>query len=346
MSQAWELFPTIRIKKSLVTKFGKITVAKSHCFCSSPQGFGMSPYLQELVVFTGQNQVYAEASEQLAKSNLLEISAKQIERITNTYGLLAEDNACAEQESILQSQYTLEEQKTLYCMMDGSMVLSREEDWKEVKLCRLFSEKDQLALSDKRRELRQSYYVGHLGGVNGFFKKLDGMASHLEKAVFIADGAKWIWHWVEDHYPDSTQILDFFHCKEKLCDFAKVAIPEEHLRSRWISIQIDLILEDGIDIVLDNIQQQPTEGIKAAQSKRSLLTYFDNNRNRMQYKSYQNRGYLIGSGAIESAHRTIIQARMKRSGQRWSIRGAQNILNLRTLNKSGNWNIVKNIIAN
>lgn len=55
-------------------------------------------------------------------------------------------------------------------------------------------EKDRLQLSKSRNQLRDSEYVGHIGGINGFFKKLDEMANQMEKAVFIADGAKWIWN--------------------------------------------------------------------------------------------------------------------------------------------------------
>lgn len=58
----------------------------------------------------------------------------------------------------------------------------------------------------------------------------------------------------------------------------------------------------------------------------------------MDYKRYLQIGSgLIGSGTIESAHRTVIQKRMKQSGQRWSVRGAQNMLQLRTTRKSGHW---------
>ncbi len=46
---------------------------------------------------------------------------------------------------------------------------------------------------------------------------------------------------------------------------------------------------------------------------------------------------IIGSGAIESAHRTVVQKRMKQSGQRWSVQGAQNMLNLRVVRKNLQW---------
>lgn len=47
--------------------------------------------------------------------------------------------------------------------------------------------------------------------------------------------------------------------------------------------------------------------------------------------------YLMGSGAIESAHRNVVQQRLKLSGQRWSKRGAQQIVNLRAYKKSNRW---------
>ncbi len=49
---------------------------------------------------------------------------------------------------------------------------------------------------------------------------------------------------------------------------------------------------------------------------------------------------IIGSGAIESAHRTVVQKRMKQSGQRWSSPGAQNMLNLRVTYMNERWDNV------
>ncbi|OJU22600.1 MAG: hypothetical protein BGN92_08540 [Sphingobacteriales bacterium 41-5] len=68
------------------------------------------------------------------------------------------------------------------------------------------------------------------------------------------------------------------------------------------------------------------------------MSYYNNNRDRMNYKKYHSIGCgIIGSGAIESAHRTVIQKRMKQSGQRWSTPGAQNMLNLRVVRKNQQW---------
>ena len=65
-------------------------VNKSHLYCRTPYGFQMSPYLQELVVFSGQNHVFEDASEQLSKLAGVEVTAKQVERLTHAYGELIE----------------------------------------------------------------------------------------------------------------------------------------------------------------------------------------------------------------------------------------------------------------
>ncbi len=78
--------------------------------------------------------------------------------------------------------------------------------------------------------------------------------------------------------------------------------------------------------------------------KEKLLKYYKNNKNRMDYPAYIKKGLLIGSGAVEAAHRTVSQKRLKLSGQRWTEKGAQQILNLRVLNLSDRWQEVKNML--
>ena len=65
----------------------------------------------------------------------------------------------------------------------------------------------------------------------------------------------------------------------------------------------------------------------------------------MDYPKYIKSGLLIGSGAIESAHRTVLQKRMKQSGQRWSKKGLEKMISLRVLNMSGYWNKIRDLIT-
>jgi hypothetical protein len=77
-----------------------------------------------------------------------------------------------------------------------------------------------------------------------------------------------------------------------------------------------------------------------------VILYYEDNINRMDYKYYKTAGKgIIGSGAIESAHRTLVQSRMKRSGQLWSKIGTTHMLCLRTLKMNRQWNKVVEMIT-
>ena len=97
---------------------------------------------------------------------------------------------------------------THYVMMDGSMVLCRADGWSEMKVARVFPANSILESSPKRKWIHQSQYVAHLGNCQDFTQKLDTLIEPYPHKVFVADGAKWIWGYVEAFYPDSTQILD------------------------------------------------------------------------------------------------------------------------------------------
>jgi hypothetical protein len=174
--------------------------------------------------------------------------------------------------------------------------------------------------------------------------KLLPLTDRLPNQVWIADGARWIWDIVDTHYLQARQILDYYHCKEKLCLFAREAISDPAYRAEWIQEQEDLLFDDLVETVLANISLMSCKG-KARQWQKSVLTYYGNNRERMRYKSYQLEGLLIGSGPMEAAHRHVIQHRMKLSGQRWTMKGAQQMATLRALNKSGKWKVVKKLIC-
>lgn len=69
-----------------------------------------------------------------------------------------------------------------------------------------------------------------------------------------------------------------------------------------------------------------------------LDDYYGTNQDRMDYPQYKKIGCgMIGSGAIESAHRTVVQKWMKQSGQRWTKKGAQNMLNFRVIYMNERW---------
>jgi len=68
-----------------------------------------------------------------------------------------------------------------------------------------------------------------------------------------------------------------------------------------------------------------------------LCNYLEKNADRMRYDEYFRRGYLIASGVIEGACRHLVKDRMERSGMRWTLDGAQNMLNVRAVFQSDHW---------
>ena len=327
------------MKKKVATKFGQGEVPKTHPLCPAKGDFAMSAYLQELACYVGKDLPFEQAEKYLDKLANIELGAKQIERICHHYGEILENQSIDNQ----QDNAMLAEAELCYAMVDGSMILTRENGWKEIKVGRIFKASDSLQLSEKRACLRRSDYTVHLGSHTDFFKKFDFKTDRLKKMVCIGDGAKWIWEHFGSSYPEAVQILDYFHCKEKLAAFVDVAFPTEEEQKRWIAEQERLLFDDGIKTVIQNIENQGCKN-KDRAKKESLTTYFKNNKTRMLYGTYQKQGLLIGSGAIESAHRTLIQQRLKLSGQRWTLKGAQQVANIRACSYSENWGQLIQII--
>lgn len=298
-----------------------------------------------MMCFIGQQNVFVDAEETIRNLKGVEINAKQIERVCHYYGeLLEQEDNTMIKDNIFEKYESNKSNQTHYAMIDGAMYLTKEEKWKEAKLGRIFNINDNVKISSGRSIITDSTYVSHLGNVKLFFPKIEYYLEELKSLVIIADGAKWIWNWADDVYPDATQILDFFHAKEHLCEFAINYFTEDSYRSEWIDKQCKIMLEDNTQKVIDALKELPKLNNKTEEQKRKLISYYQRNKNRMRYSIFKRRNLLIGSGAIESAHRNVLQQRMKLSGQHWTKKGFQQISNLRTVFKSNKANRIRELV--
>lgn len=327
-----------------MTTFGRIEVLKEHILCQSTSRFGMSQRTQAILCTMGQAMVFEEGSEVLEELLGLNLSAKQIQRVSEYYGEkfngLVEANCGA-----VIPQLGSNAEDSVYVMVDGSMLCMRGENhWREMKLGRIFKGSQVVDIQENRRQIVSSIYVSHLGGVDQFFLKLERHLTRYKKKIIIGDGAPWIWKWAEDNYPGAIQILDFFHAKEKLVIFAKNQILDEQKRTAWIGRQCENLLNDEVQEVIRHIKLLKPISPQASETKQNVIKYYLDHEDRMMYKSYREQGLMIGSGPIEAAHRSVLQQRMKLSGQRWSEQGAQAIANLRCYRKADRWSIVQNVI--
>lgn len=300
----------------------------------------ISSFAQETMCYMGQHLVFKDAEEVINTLTSAGVNAKQIERICHHYGHSLEQEQLYNIEvKGYQEILPTESEQLHYVSVDGSMYFTREEDWKEIKLGRIYKHDDLMEVSKDRCELLDSNYVAHLGSSKDFLPKMEYCIENIKHKVFIADGARWIWNWVEDTYPDCEQIVDFFHAKEHLYEFAKEYFKDKNQRDKWASKQSQVMLSQGISPIIKVLNNLTNKTEKL----RQLIGYYKNHEKRMQYHIFKEKGLLIGSGAIESAHKDVLQKRLKLSGQRWTKQGLQQMAQLRVAYKSNNWNQIKKL---
>jgi hypothetical protein len=172
-------------------------------------------------------------------------------------------------------------------------------------------------------------------------------APHL-KVVKLADGARDNWDYLStldlglpSAAIEQIEIVDFCHAADHLkrgCDAIWFRHPDQ-CQAQFESLRRALKEEaGGVDKVRDTFQAQlaslPIKGKEALQTE---LTYFDNQRHRMDYVTYVKQGLPIASGVIEATCKTLVTQRMKCSGMRWSSSGGQAVLTLRALVQSARW---------
>ena len=288
----------------------------------------------------GRLQCYAHCEEVMEKFLSVHVSATQVFRLTDVYGKELRETV----DFTTRTQPPLQAKEKLYVEADASMVLTRQQGWKEVKVGRVFKSTDCLHPPGKQGMITHSQYLAQMGSHKSFSEKMEVLiedyTTNEQQMIFITDGAPWLRNWIEDAFPQATAILDFYHLLEHLYEFAEAFFADAQQGKQWVEQQKELLLNSHAAVVIDNVS-----GLAASKGKQQLkaklLVYLNANRSRMDYKHYQSIGCgIIGSGAIESAHRTVVQKRMKLSGQRWSKKGAQHMLNLRVLYMNQQWDKV------
>ena len=271
----------------------------------------------------GANQVFNHVPELVESLLGIPVSQSQVYRTVQAVSKALEDPSLPS-ESLRHLQAQAEQQ--VYGMVDGSFLFT-DDGWREVKVGRCFRAAPD-ATTPFKWQMEPSEYVAQRGNYEDFtakFELLLAPASACQK-VFITDGATWITNWLTKSYPGSLQILDFYHVCEKLAAAAALAACEKE----WFAQQKSQLLAGQVTRVCATIR-----GLKDFEGQAALVGYLEKNAFRMRYDHYRQKGLMISSGPIESAHRTLLQTRMKRSGQRWSDSGCDAMVKLRVAYRSG-----------
>jgi hypothetical protein len=136
--------------------------------------------------------------------------------------------------------------------------------------------------------------------------------------------------------PPGPEILDFFHATEHLA----AAIAAVHgdgtfaTRHKFELLRERLLTEDrGAEAVINALRYLAGKHPRTTKVVK-VLAYFRKNKHRMRYAEWKRAGYMIGSGVVEAACKTLVAQRLKLSGMRWGERGAQAILTMRGWDQS------------
>jgi hypothetical protein len=156
--------------------------------------------------------------------------------------------------------------------------------------------------------------------------------------IGLTDGGNGLENFLRTNFPrDIVLILDFWHASEYLREIAKLIHPDDEearqaLHQQWCHI---LKHEGGASIITHLEQFALPQRRPAVRDKLGeTLNYYRNNVHRMDYPSYVANGWLIGSGAVESACKTVVGQRLKLAGMRWREDGTDAVCHLRALLKS------------
>jgi hypothetical protein len=357
--------------KQLITVVGPITIQRPYYVCAdchhgqSPrdaeldvQNTEYSPGVRRMMALVGSDTSFDHGREQLETLAGLEVTTKAVERQAEAIG--ADIAARDEQQIHRAKQLDLPIPfgppiRIMYLEIDGTGLptVSSETEGRagkvegqpartrECKLGCVFTQTTGDAQGRPMRDENSTTYVGAIETAEDFGLRIYNEAwqrgwSRAQTKVVIGDGADWIWNIAEQHFPGAIQIVDLFHARQHLWELAAALCPNNPLRQqRWLSHKLQWLDKGQIGKLVSAIRAAMDRYPKAADTIRLEANYFEKNAHRMRYPEFCRRHSFVGSGVIEAGCKTVIGARLKRSGMFWTVRGANAIIALRCNRLSG-----------
>jgi Uncharacterised protein family (UPF0236) len=187
-----------------------------------------------------------------------------------------------------------------------------------------------------------TYYQATLGSTDQAGNQLaavvqeagQGKDTHIH---CVGDGALWISEQVERIFGDNARyLIDFFHLSQYLNEAAHCCSREP---KNWFHEQQKLMKENKIDRVIQNLESHLNDKQRTNHNcgAKKCYQYMIKRMHQFDYKDALDRGLPIGSGEVESAHRTVVQKRLKIPGAWWLEENAEKMLAMRTARANNVW---------
>lgn len=339
--------------KAIQTVLSGMTIKRAYYHCSvckegsAPKdedmdikGTSFSPGIRRMMGLVGAHHSFKQGRDFISELTGIDLTVKGIERTSEEIGdeLIKTENKVVE--NIFSGKVIAFPRviPTGYVMVDGTTVHCTKE-WREVKLGCVFTQRKTDNEGFAVRDEDSTTYIGGIQEAESFGKRIFAEAmtrgfGQAKQVVFIADGARWTWNIADEHFPDAIQIVDLYHAREHLWNLGRELYGTV---AEWVKQRHEELDKGDIELLIENLKElrPSSEGLK--EMIRKEIGYFETNKERMRYKKFREMGLFVGSGVIEAGCKTVVGQRLKQSGMRWSVKGANSILALRICQLNNRW---------
>jgi hypothetical protein len=228
--------------------------------------------------------------------------------------------------------------------VDGAMVPLVGGEWTEVKTLALGNIVEKIDRKGERviQAEELSYFSRNLPSEE--FTPAALVETHrrgLESAqevCGVCDGAEWQQSFYDHHCPDALRILDFPHAAGKLTEAAHAAFGAESSQAKaWLDKQCHDLKHDSAAAVLLELEALPMSSAQAQEMQAGHAAYLRKRLGQMRYAEFQAQGFPIGSGSVESAHKVVVEARLKQAGMHWARSSVNPMVALRNAACNDRW---------
>jgi len=160
-----------------------------------------------------------------------------------------------------------------------------------------------------------------------------GRAKHI---LVLGDGAAWVWNVAKDRWLGATELLDFWHASEHVWELGPGLFGNKQAATQWVESRLHELRHGQEKEFLEKLAQVKVPGGERGKTVRKERKYFPKRAKRLNYEEIAERGWPIGSGAVESAC-SGHQGRFKRRGQFWTHPGLRNLAALKQARENKYW---------
>ena len=304
--------------------------------------------VERKAAFAAAFSPFVDASLALRELAGLEVSSSEVDRIAREHGARIDSEQRRLEAEFLAPVDPLREPpapkqtcERLVIQADAASVLTVAGEEHKSVYCGTVFPLEARGEKGGRPFLSERLYTASAVDMEDFSPRLKALAwrggMRGAQTAFLADGARCLWKWAEEHLPpDTVLIQDFWHVCEHLSQLAQTLFPDDWSERfyKWK----DWLRRSKMDLLLAELEELHAQRRGSArQALEAELGYLKAGRHRMDYARYEREGWLIGSGAIEGTCKRLVKARFGVTGARWLRANIPYILALRLAVFNNEW---------